>query len=93
MAPTRNGVQGIDELFEAIHAHTTYLHQSEKLDHVKARRAEQELALIFKDEVEKLVFKGLKGTGKKREYIRSVVNRETDPYSVVDEVLQSFLKA
>lgn len=93
MAPTQSDVQGIDELVEAIRAHTTYLHQGATLDQVKARRAEQELALVFKDEVEKFIFKGLKGTGKKREYIQSILDRETDPYSVVEEVLGAFLKA
>lgn len=92
MAPANSEVQGVDELVEAIQAHTTYLHQGAKLDQVKARRAEQELSLVFKDEVEKFIFQGLKGTGKKREYIRSILNGQTNPYEVVEEVLQTFLK-
>ena len=91
-APAKSDVRGIDELVEAIRDHTTYLRQGSKLDRVRERRAEQELALIFKDEVEKYIFQGLKGTGKKREYIRSILNGETNPYAVVEGVLQTFLK-
>jgi GTPase len=92
MAPNRSDLQGIDELVKAIQAHATYLHQGPTLDQVKARRAEQELALIFKDEVEKFIFQGLKGTGKKQQYIRSILCGETNPYAVVEEVLATFLK-
>jgi len=93
MAPTQSDVQGIDELVEAISSHKAYLHETSSIDEVRANRVEQELALVFKDEVEKFIFKGLKGTGKKREYIQSILDRKTDPYSVVEEVLGAFLKA
>ena len=53
---------------------------------------EQELGLVFKDEVQKFIFRGLKGTGKKRQYIRAILEGKTDPYSVVEEVLRTFLK-
>jgi len=49
------------------------------------------LGLIFKDELQKLIFKGLKGTGKKRKYIKSIIDRKNDPYSVVEEVLNVYL--
>ncbi|NCP01942.1 MAG: hypothetical protein GW861_01020 [Deltaproteobacteria bacterium] len=63
-----------------------------KIDEVQAKRIEQELGLIFKDEVEKVVFAGLKGTGKKRQYIESIRAGKIDPYSLVKEVLSTFLK-
>lgn len=92
MGQTPREVQGIDELVEAITAHTKYLRQGGTLQLVKARRVEQELALVFKDEVEKFIFQGLKGTGKKKEYIRSILDGKTNPYAVVEEVLKTFLK-
>ncbi len=52
---------------------------------------EQELGLIFKDELEKIVFAGLKGTGRKRAYIEAILAGRNDPYSVVDEVLKEFI--
>lgn len=86
-------IRGIDELVDAIWEHQAYLRESRKIEDVQSKRIEQELGLVFKDEVEKFVFKGLKGTGKKRQYIRSIAAGQTDPYSVVEEVLSNLLKA
>lgn len=85
-------VQGVEEAVEAILAHQNYLHETRAIKEVQAKRIEQELGLVFKDEVQKVVFKGLKGTGKKRQYIRAILEGRTDPYSVVEEVLKTFLK-
>ncbi len=85
-------IRGIDELVAAIQAHQLYLRESKALEEVKAKRVEQELALVFKDEVERFVFKGLRGTGKKQKYIKAIMDGETEPYSVVEEVLATFLK-
>jgi LAO/AO transport system kinase len=85
-------LKGLDELIEGIEAHQAFLHKSRTIEQVRAKRVEQELGLVFRDEVQKIVFKGLKGTGKKREYIRSILAGETDPYSVVEEVLATFVK-
>lgn len=84
-------IVGIDSLVDAILEHQTYLRKSQAIKAVQVKRIEQELNLIFKDEVEKLVFSGLKGTGKKSKYIEAIMNGENDPYSVVEEVLRNFL--
>ncbi|MFC1858661.1 methylmalonyl Co-A mutase-associated GTPase MeaB [Thermodesulfobacteriota bacterium] len=85
-------IQGIDELVAAIMEHQAYLRESRAMEKVRAERIEQEMSLIFKDEVEKIVFAGLKGTGKKRDYIHAILAGQNDPYSVVEEVLETFLK-
>lgn len=91
-AGVREGqVQGIEELVEAIFAHQEYLRESRVIDQIQAKRVEQELGLIFKDELEKIVFAGLKGTGRKRAYIESIMAGKNDPYSVVDKVLKEFI--
>ena len=84
-------LQGIDELAQTIAEHQAYLRKTRAIDQVKYNRAEQELGLIFKDELQKIIFKGLKGTGKKREYIESIIEQRNDPYSVVEEVLNTYL--
>jgi hypothetical protein len=56
------------------------------------QRVEQELGLIFRDELERVIFKGLKGTGKKKRYIRGIIDGKADPYTVIEEVLGTFLK-
>ena len=93
LAPRTGEIQGIDELVAAVLEHQAYLRDNQSLAEIHARRIEQELGLIFKDEVEKFVFAGLKGTGKKREYIEAIMSGRSDPYSVVHEVLKTFLPA
>ncbi len=91
-AGAREGqAQGIEELVEAIFAHQAYLRESRVIHQIQAKRVEQELGLIFKDELEKIVFAGLKGTGRKRAYIEAIMAGRNDPYSVVDKVLKEFL--
>jgi putative protein kinase ArgK-like GTPase of G3E family len=91
-APKPEGIQGIDELVGAVLDHQAYLHESRAIEEAHFKRVEQELGLVFKDELEKIIFKGLKGTGKKREYVQAILEGKNDPYSVVDEVLQQFIK-
>jgi len=91
-ASKSSDVKGLDELVNTIRKHQEFLHKTRKIDEVRNKRIEQELSLVFKDEVEKVVFAGLKGTGKKRQYIESIRAGGTDPYSVVEEVLASFLR-
>jgi LAO/AO transport system kinase len=91
VASKAENLRGIDDLMDAIAEHQTYLHVTEAFDKVKFERIEQELGLIFKEELQKLVFKGLKGTGKKKKYIENIMSGRGDPYSVVDEVLRTYI--
>ena len=84
-------LRGIEELMDVITEHQTFLGKNKAIDQIKFDRVEHELGLIFKDELEKLVFKGLRGTGKKKEYIESIISGKRDPYSVVEEVLNTCL--
>jgi LAO/AO transport system kinase len=84
--------EGIDALVEEILAHQDYLHNSDAMERAAFQRVEQELGLIFRDELERVIFKGLKGTGKKRRYIRSIIEGKCDPYTVIEEILETFLK-
>ena len=83
---------GINDLVEGIMAHQNYLHNSDAMERAAFQRVEQELGLIFRDELERVIFKGLKGTGKKRRYIRSIIEGKSDPYTVIEEILGNFLK-
>lgn len=85
-------LRGVDDLVGAIMDHQAYLHETREIDEVRNKRIEQELGLVFKDEVEKVIFAGIKGTGKKREYIEAIRAGKSDPYSVVKEVLSTFLR-
>ena len=91
VASKEEDIHGIDDLAAAIANHQEYLQRTKAIDRVKFARVEQELGLIFKDELQKLIFKGLKGTGKKKKYINSIIEAKTDPYSVVEEILNTYL--
>ena len=84
--------EGIGDLVEGIMAHQDYLHNSDAMERAAFQRVEQELGLIFRDELERVIFKGLRGTGKKRRYIRSIIDGKSDPYTVIEEILGTFLK-
>ena len=84
--------EGVDDLVEGILAHQDYLHNSDAMDRAAFQRVEQELGLIFRDELERVIFKGLKGTGKKRRYIRNIIDGKSDPYTVIEEILGTFLQ-
>jgi LAO/AO transport system kinase len=91
-SPGTDEIKGIEELLAAIADHQTLLRESRELERVQAARVEQELGLVLKDELERLVYKGLKGTGKKKAYITSILQGKADPYSVVEEVIQNLVK-
>jgi len=91
VASKREQIQGFHDLMSAISEHQEYLHKSEAIDRVKFERIEQELGLIFKDALQKLVFKGLKGTGKKKKYIQKIIEGKSDPYSVVEEIMKTYI--
>jgi LAO/AO transport system kinase len=91
VASKAENLRGIDDLMDAIAEHQKHLHVTDAFEEVKFERIEQELGLIFKEELQKLIFKGLKGTGKKKKYIENIMSGRGDPYSVVDEVLQTYI--
>jgi LAO/AO transport system kinase len=84
--------KGIDELMQTIKEHQDYLRNVKSFEHTQSQRVEYELGLIFRDELERIVFKGLKGTGRKRKYIQEIVEGKTNPYSVIEEILRAFVK-
>jgi LAO/AO transport system kinase len=83
--------QGIEELAAAIREHQAHINEGQRKNNIHSQRVEYELGLVFKNELERLVLKGLKGTGKKKQYIREILDGQTDPYSVIDDVLKNFL--
>ena len=84
-------IRGQDEVIEGIYEHYDFLQKAKVLDKIKFERLELELGLILRDELQNLIFKGMKGTGLKRKYIGSIIDGENDPYSVVKEILDIYV--
>lgn len=83
---------GVDDLVKGIEAHQLYLREGRNGKKALAKRIEHELRLIFRNEVERRVLAGLRGTNKRRKYIKDIMMRESDPYSVIEEVLEHLTK-
>jgi len=86
------GGEGVGDLVEGIMAHQDYLHNSDAMERAAFQRVEQELGLIFRDELERVIFKGHKGTDKKRRYIRGIIDGKSDPGLRYEESLEKLLK-
>jgi len=84
--------EGIEELMNEIEKHQAYLRTGEGLSKFAFKRAEKEGAVLLKDEIERAIFHGLKGTGLRRRYLEKIAGGEIDPYSAVEEVLSRFIK-
>jgi LAO/AO transport system kinase len=84
--------EGIEELVNEIEKHQVYLRTGEGLSKFVFKRAEKEGAVLLKDEIERVIFHGLKGTGLRRKYLEKIASGEIDPYSAVEDVLRRFIK-
>ena len=79
---------GVDELCEIIEEHLAFL-DSTGLREVQARhRYEEEIRTLLRDEVGQLIEDELERHGGLTELSEAVRRRETDPYAVVDEVIE-----
>jgi LAO/AO transport system kinase len=85
-------IVGVDDLMKEIEVHQLYLKEGRNGEKARAKRIEHELGLIFRNEVERMVLAGLRGTNKRRKYIKAIMMRESDPYSVIEEVLGNLTK-
>ena len=84
--------EGIEGLMEKIEKHQTHLRKGEGLSKFLFQRAEREGSVLLKDEIERVIFHGLKGTGLRRKYLEKITHGEIDPYSAVEEVMERFMK-
>jgi len=84
--------EGIDQLMKEVEKHQTHMRKGEGLSKFLFRRAEKEGSVLLKDEIERAIFHGLKGTGLKRNYLEKITRGEIDPYTAVEEVMNRFIK-
>ncbi len=84
--------EGIEELMKEIEKHQAHLRTGEGLYEFSFKRAEKEGSVLLKDEIERAIFRGLKGTGLRRKYLEKIAGGEMDPYSAVEDVMNRFIK-
>lgn len=79
--------EGIEAFVEAVDDHTAYLDRTgRREDRVRTRYAE-EIRTLLREDTAALVAAELRERGGMEEYVDAVLDRETDPYTVADEIL------
>ena len=84
---------GVDELLEVLADHAEWLETTGERDGRARRRYVDEIRTLLRADSAALVEEELEARGGLEEYVDAVVARETDPYSVADEVLAPVAEA
>jgi LAO/AO transport system kinase len=86
--------EGIDELMTGIEEHRTFLLRKDAkyFERFQQDRARMELFDLVKQDVVQAVMENLTGTGQWDEFIRDLVEKKTDPYSLSEQILARYLK-
>lgn len=87
--------RGIDELYEAIEKHKEYLlsTQQERWQEVVEKRARIQLLEALKDQAFRTILQRLEDGGDSLdEMVRKIAHKESDPYTLVQEIISKELK-
>ena len=87
--------RGIDKLFEAIEKHKAFLQETgtEKWREVVKKRTRIQLMGALRDQALKVVLERLEEGGNSiDELVRRIVDRESDPYTIVEQIINKGLK-
>jgi LAO/AO transport system kinase len=86
--------EGIEELMIGIEEHRTFLLQKSPAswERFQQDRARMELFDLVKQDVVQAVMNHLTGTGQWDQFIRELVQKKTDPYTLTERILVDYLK-
>ena len=84
--------QGISELVATIEQHFSYLCQSGHLVKRRKERSKNELISMLNDQISRYVVKKVAASDEFDGLIHRIHNRETDPYSIVNNILRTVLR-
>ncbi|REA05564.1 methylmalonyl Co-A mutase-associated GTPase MeaB [Haloferax sp. Atlit-6N] len=80
--------EGIDELVETLDDHRDYLDASGELAEKARKRAGEEIRQLLRSDVNRLLEAELDRRGGVDAFAEAVVEKETDPYAVAEDVLE-----
>jgi LAO/AO transport system kinase len=85
--------QGIDKLMAGIEEHRTFLFQKDSayFERFQLDRARMELFDLVKQDVVQALMENLTHTGQWDEFIRDLVQKKTDPYSLSEQIIARYL--
>lgn len=87
-----NQNQGVSELVETIEQHISYLSQSGDLVKRRTERSKNELISMLNDQISRYVMNKVVVSDEFDGFIHKIHNRETDPYSIVNNILRTALR-
>jgi LAO/AO transport system kinase len=79
--------EGIEEFLETVADHVAWLAESGELEAQARRRHEAEIKTLLREDVASLLEAEIAARGGIESHVDRVLERETDPYSVADELL------
>lgn len=84
--------EGVVEVVDSIEEHRKFLFQTGKIEQIRASRIKTEITAMINDRLARYVDKEIISTDDFANTVIKLQNREIDPYSVVDNVVDSVLK-
>ena len=84
--------EGITETIENIEKHFKYISETGILQQRRTQRTKNEMLDVLHSNIGKYITGKLSATGKLDEYVAQIKARETDPYTVVANIMQDMLK-
>ncbi len=84
--------EGITEVVDSIEEHKKFLFQTGKIEKIRANRIKSEVTAMVNDRISRYVDAKIVATEEFAKTVVKLQNREVDPYSVVDKIVDSVLK-
>ncbi|AXR83040.1 methylmalonyl Co-A mutase-associated GTPase MeaB [Natrarchaeobaculum sulfurireducens] len=81
---------GVDDLLETFDDHVSWLAETGELETSARRRYAEEIRTLLREDTAELLADELEARGGLEAYVDAVVAKESDPYTIADEVLEPF---
>jgi LAO/AO transport system kinase len=78
---------GVEEFLDVLEEHVAWLRETGEIEEQARQRYAAEIRTLLREDAASLVEEELDGRGGLDAHVRAVLDRETDPYGVADEVL------
>jgi LAO/AO transport system kinase len=80
--------EGVEEFMESIEEHSSWLDESGEAEKNARKRYAAEIRTLLRQDTADLLQEEIERGGGIEEHAEKVLNKETDPYSVVDEIMK-----
>jgi LAO/AO transport system kinase len=81
--------KGVAELVEAIDTHRRFLQESGRMTSARWEKTRHETLSLLKEEVSRIILERILGNGRFDALIDEIISRRKDPYTSVQEIIQS----